>query len=163
MAAWDLGEGFEHKKGVRETPAAFEAFTVYLQLGRARTHKAVADVLGETMNNVRQYAKRYAWRERAAAYDAAQAQDRFADVKKEQEEQHRLAIMRFRDDQARRAKAMGGLAELMLELTRDKLEAMRAAGELPSEQQLSNLAKTVATLADTSMQDRKSTRLNSSH
>lgn len=151
-AAYDFGQGFDHKKGKQETPAAFQALTCYLQLGRERSQKKVAEVLGESLSIVHQYAKRYAWRERAAAYDADQMQARFSEVRQQRESEHRAAILRFRDDQARRARAMGKLAELMLELTEDKLMAMRDAGELPSEQQLSNLAKTVATLSDTSMQ-----------
>lgn len=151
MPAYDFGQGYDHKRGKQESPAAFEAFTCYLQLGRERSHKRVAEVIGDNLPIIAQYAKRYAWRERAAAYDADRMQDRFAEARKEREEQHRQAILKFRDDQARRARAMGKLAELMLELTEDKLLAMRDAGELPSEQQISNLAKTVATLADTSM------------
>ena len=46
---------------------------------------------------------------------------------------------------------MGDLADLMMDLTAEKLQAMRAAGELPSEQQIANLAKTVASLADMAM------------
>lgn len=151
MAVWDFGTGYDHKSGRAETPAAYEGFVTYLQLGRTRNHKTVADMLRQNLKTVEQWAKRYAWRERAAAYDAAHVVRRFEEIKAEREEQHKEAIRKFRDDQARRAKAMGNLAELMLELTQEKLMAMRAAGELPSEQQLSNLAKTVATLSDTSM------------
>ena len=39
----------------------------------------------------------------------------------------------------------------MMDLTREKIQAMQAAGQLPSEQQISNLAKTVASLADMAM------------
>lgn len=150
-AIYEFGQGYAHKKGKAETPAAYEAFTCYLQLGRQRSHKKVAEIVGETVRIVQQYAQRYAWRERAAAWDADQMEQRFAEVRKDREAEHRAAILKFRDDQARRARAMGRLAELMMALTEEKLQAMQAAGELPSEQQLSNLAKTVATLSDTSM------------
>ncbi len=40
-------------------------------------------------------------------------------------------------------------ADLMVELTTEKIQAMRAAGELPSEQQIANLAKTCSTLQET--------------
>lgn len=151
MALWDFGAGYEHKRGKSETPRAYEAFVTFLQLGRERNLPAVAKILSETRANVEQWSKRYAWRERSAAYDAAHIATRFEEVRNQREEEHRKAIKKFRDDQARRARAMGNLAELMLDLTQEKLMAMRAAGELPSEQQLSNLAKTVATLSDTSM------------
>ena len=151
MAAWEHQQGYEHAAGVKESAAAYEAFVCYLELGRKRTMKKVAKIVGEPEPMISQYGKRYAWTKRAAAWDADQIRQRFDEVRKKREEEHREAILKFRDDQARRARAMGGLAELMLDLTQEKLLAMQAAGELPSEQQLSNLAKTVATLSDTSM------------
>jgi|TARA_Y100000289_G_scaffold31047_1_gene30730 tRNA(Ile)-lysidine synthase TilS/MesJ len=151
MADWDLGQGFAHKKGKVETASAYEAFTLYLNLGTRRSQRQVATILNVSLKTVETYSKRYAWRERAAAYDADAIKKRFKEVAQNREEEHRKAIAKFRDDQARRAKAMGNLAELMLDLTQEKMQAMRAAGELPSEQQLSNLAKTVATLSETSM------------
>lgn len=151
MADWDFRQGFGHKKGKVESANAYEAFTCYLNLGKRRSQRQVAVILDVPMKTVETYAKRYAWSDRAAAYDAHQMKKRFEEVRNNREEQHREAIAKFRDDQARRAKAMGNLAELMLDLTQEKMQAMRAAGELPSEQQLSNLAKTVATLSETSM------------
>lgn len=151
MAEWDLGQGFAHKKGKVETANAYEAFTVYLNLGKRRSQKQVCAVLNTPIKTIETYSKRYAWRERSAAWDANEIKKRFDEVRQDREEEHRKAIAKFRDDQARRAKSMGNLAELMLDLTQEKMQAMRAAGELPSEQQLSNLAKTVATLSETSM------------
>lgn len=151
MADWDFRQGYGHKSGKVESAGAYEAFTCYINLGKPRTQRQVAVILDISLKTVETYAKRYAWTERAAAYDAHQMSKRFEEVKNTREEEHRKAIAKFRDDQARRAKAMGNLAELMLELTQEKMHAMRAAGELPSEQQLSNLAKTVATLSETSM------------
>lgn len=148
---WELNQGFQHKRGKQESPAAFEAFTAYLQLGSQRSQAEVCAITGQSRNMVRIWSKDYAWKERAAAWDGWQMSQRFTEVRADAEQKHRAAIERFRDDQARRARAMGNLAELLLDLTREKVEAMRAAGELPSEQQLSNLAKTVATLGETAM------------
>ena len=151
MAAWDFQSGYENAPGKIETPPAYEAFVCYLELGRKRTFKKVAKILNEKELIVNQYAKRYAWTKRAAAYDAANIKERFDEIRKQREQEHKEAILKFRDDQARRAKAMGNLAELMLDLTHDKMLEMQDQGQLPSEQQLSNLAKTVATLSETSM------------
>lgn len=148
---WHHGLGFESRAGKAETPAAYEALTCYLQLGKSRSHKSVASVLGRATSQIKTWSRLYNWKMRTAAYDAAQIKDRFKEAREANEAQHRAAILRFRDDQARRARGMGNLAELLMDLTREKVEAMRAAGELPSEQQLSNLAKTVATLGECSM------------
>lgn len=148
---WLYGRGFDAAKGKKETPAAYEALTCYLQLGKERSHKAVAAVLGRATSQLKTWSRLYSWKARTAAYDAAQIKDRFKEAREESEAKHKAAILRFRDDQARRARGMGNLAELLMDLTQEKVEAMRAAGELPSEQQLSNLAKTVATLGETAM------------
>lgn len=148
---WTFGHGFETKRGRKESPAAYEALTCYLELGANRSHKQVAAILGRHLSQLKTWSRNYSWKDRTAAYDAHQIQNRFKESRAENEAKHRAAILKFRDDQTRRARGMGQLAELLMELTQEKVEAMRAAGELPSEQQLSNLAKTVATLGETSM------------
>jgi len=151
MAIYEYNQGLT-KRGKRETPEAFEAFTTYLELGpRERSAKKVAAILGCTEGNIRNMIKRNNWVERAAQYDADNVKRDFAEARKARQEQHKRAIEKFRKEQERRAQGMGDLADLMMELTSDKLQAMRAAGELPSEQQISNLAKTVASLADMAM------------
>jgi len=134
----------------KETPKAAQAFACYIELGRERTVAKVATVLGIAGQRTRDWAVKYHWRDRAAIYDSRAMKNRFSEVNGERAEQHREAIRKFRVDQDRRAKAMGDLADLMVELTTEKITAMRAAGELPSEQQIANLAKTCATLAETS-------------
>lgn len=151
MAIYEHNKGFEGKSGKQESPEAFSAFTTYLELGRGRTNQKVAEILGISRSAVSQFAKKYNWRERASAYDADQVKQSFAEVRKEKQAKQKQAIRRFRDEQLRRAQGMGDLADLMMELTTEKLQAMRAAGELPSEQSISNLAKTVGSLADMAM------------
>ena len=151
MAKYDVGQGFKGKPGKFESPKAFEAFTAFLQLGRQRTIQKVADFMGVSKSAIVTMSRNYAWKDRAAEYDADQVKATFADVRKEKQEAQKRAIRKFRDEQLRRAEGMGDLADLMMDLTSEKLQAMRAAGELPSEQQISNLAKTVASLADMAM------------
>lgn len=141
------------KKGAKiETPEGYEAFIAYLELGRDRTFDKAAKIVGIAFTTARDLAHRFSWTERAAAYDADQMRDRFKEVKKEREAKHRETINKFREQQHQRALAMGDLADLMLDMTTEKLNAMRAAGEHISEQSISNVARTVASLADMSMQ-----------
>lgn len=150
MAIYDHNQGFDNKRGKRESADSFAAFTVYLELGRERSLKAVASIIGTSVGNVANMSKKYAWSGRAAAYDADQVKATFAEVRKEREAAHRVAIRRFRDDQERRAKALGQLGDLMLDVATEKILAMRAAGEHISEQALSNVARTVASLHEMS-------------
>lgn len=134
-----------------ETPKAYEAFTAYLELGRERTLKSVAKLLDITWAACANYSKKYSWQERAADYDADKVRSRFSEVRREKEEEHRVAIRLFREAQERRAKSLGELGDLMLDVATEKIEAMRAAGETISEHSLANIAKTVASLHEMSM------------
>lgn len=150
MAIYDLNQGLTGRTK-KETPESFEAFTIYLELGRGRTAQKVASVLGVSKDHIAKWMRRNNWRERATHYDADRVKENFKEVREKRAAEHKAAIERFRKEQERRAHGMGELADLMMELTSEKLMAMRAAGELPSEQSISNLAKTVASLADMAM------------
>lgn len=149
---YDHNKGPKKKGAGRETHTGFEAFTAYLLLGRERNISKTAKIVGISYNTCKDLSQRFCWPERAAAYDADQIKARFAEVKKAREKKHREEIDEFRHRQHTRAIAMGDLADLMLDMTADKLNAMRAAGEHISEQSISNVARTVASLADMSMQ-----------
>lgn len=153
MAIYDHNKGFDRgsKDRVSESPEAYGYFTIYMELGRERSYGRVGEMTGTTEGNIRKFSKRYNWRERCAQYDADKVRATFADAREENRKKHHEAIKRFRNEQMNRAQGMGDLADLMMELTAEKLQAMRAAGELPSEQSISNLAKTVASLADMAM------------
>ena len=150
MAIYDYDQGLTGRNR-SETAAAFEAFQVYLELGHDRSARKVAEVLGTAPDNMSKFCKRNNWVARAAAYDADKIKEDFRAVREARAKHHKKAIEKFRVEQERRAHGMGELADLMMELTTEKLQAMRAAGELPSEQSISNLAKTVASLADMAM------------
>lgn len=157
MAIYDHNTGFDKSKSrskngaLIESAKAYECFVIYLELGRDRNLETVAKISGASIAGIRKYCQRYNWRERSAAYDADKVRDRFKDVRSEREEKHRKQIKIFRDDQERRAKALGELGDLMLDIATEKIESMRAAGETISEQSLSNIAKTVASLHEMSM------------
>ena len=152
MAIYNHNKGPKKYGAGRESPQGFEAFTAYLQLGRQRTIKKAAEVAGIALTTCKDLAKRFCWTERAAQFDADQMKARFEEVRRERETRHREEINKFRERQANRAIAMGDLADLMLDMTTDKLTAMRAAGEHISEQSIAQVARTVASLADMSMQ-----------
>jgi len=148
---WDHGHGFGHKIGAKETAKAYKAFTCYLELGDQRSLKKVESILGYGFNHLQDFMKKYAWTDRAAAWDAHQVKERFNEVRANHQREHREAIEKFRIEQERRAENMGMLADLMLDMTMDKLNAMRAGGEYISEQSIANVSRTVASLAEMSM------------
>jgi hypothetical protein len=58
-----------------ETPRAFSAFMTWFQLGRARSHAALADKLGESLGTVKNWSSKYAWAERLHTYQAGLLQE----------------------------------------------------------------------------------------
>lgn len=151
MAAYDHNQGFASKAGKKEGPEAYSAFVTFCELGKGRNLRKVSQLVGTGYENIKRLSKTYNWMERAAAYDADRVRADFAAVRKEREDEHRAAIRRFRNDQERRSRALGELGDLMLEVCVDKVQSMRAAGEQISEQTLSNIAKTVSSLHEMSM------------
>lgn len=149
--SWDHKQGYGHKLGKSESAKAYKAFTCYLELGDQRSLRKVEAILGMGFNHLQDFQKHYAWTDRAAAYDAAQVKARFNEVRGNHAREHRAAIEAFRIEQERRAESMGMLADLMLDMTMDKLNAMRAGGEYISEQSIANVSRTVASLAEMSM------------
>lgn len=149
---YDHNQGPKKYGASRETPEGYEAFVAYLELGRERTVGKAAKIAGIALTTAKDLAKRFCWTERAGAYDGDQMRQRFDEVRKARHRKHRAEINSFREKQHVRAMAMGDLADLMLDMTTDKLNAMRAAGEHISEQSIANVARTVASLADMSMQ-----------
>jgi len=66
VAVWDQGQGI---KGGSESPESYDRFVQFLELGSDRTLTALAKVLGVSYQALQQTAKRFSWRERAAAWD----------------------------------------------------------------------------------------------
>jgi len=57
------------EKYSEETPQAYEAFTVYRDLGAGRTFTAVAEKLHKSCSLIRRWKEKWFWEERAAAWD----------------------------------------------------------------------------------------------
>lgn len=66
MPEW-TDKAWERQAG--ESEKAFEAFTVYRDMGEERTFTAVCRKLGKSRTLIDRWNKRWNWRERARAYD----------------------------------------------------------------------------------------------
>ena len=75
---------WERRKG--ESPLAYQAFVVYRDLGAARKFVAAADAVGKSTSLVRRWAARYDWRDRAWAWDVAQAREAEDALRQQREE-----------------------------------------------------------------------------
>lgn len=144
---------YDHNQGInetRESAKAFEAFTIYLELGPDRSTAKVAEMLGCTPNNVKQWAKRNNWVDRSAAFDADRVRERFKAIREEREEKHREDLIRFSIEQENRAIGLADAGDLLLTLVMAKLNAMVEGDVLIQEDNIDKLLRVVATLGETS-------------
>lgn len=91
-----------------ESVKAYEAFTTYLNLGAARSQKAVSEELSKSRQLIGRWSATYKWVERTAAYDADIQQKAHADaVKKARKmsERHISIALKLQE------KALAALAE----------------------------------------------------
>ncbi|MFM7269069.1 MAG: hypothetical protein ACKOZT_10880 [Cyanobium sp.] len=70
MPIWERGQGHTSRT---ERPDAYSRFRAWLELGPARSLAAYAAALGISRQALSETARRYCWRERAAAWDRAEA------------------------------------------------------------------------------------------
>lgn len=106
---------FERQPG--ETARAFEAFCVYREGGAARSLVGTAQKLAKNSTTIKEWSAKWAWVERAAAFDADvrrradaaedEALKRFAAKRAKQQ-------MRFRDDQVKIGREMIAKGRQML-------------------------------------------------
>lgn len=145
---WDFKEG---GRGFRETPAAYRTFQAYLHLGPKRTLAAAAKVLGIPAKRLSDYSSRYCWPERTAAHDAAQVKKWAQEVREDFETSHKAELLKFRQEQQRRAKGLGEVADLLINVTRRTLEEMDQQQVPVEPEQLAAVCRTAAALADAAM------------
>tara|TARA_Y100000287_G_C14127492_1_gene308079 strand:+ start:232 stop:801 length:570 start_codon:yes stop_codon:yes gene_type:complete len=146
---WDFRQG--GKPGHRESTEAYRCFRIYLELGRERNNKIAAEVAGQNKQIVDQYASKYQWAKRAAAWDAVRVTELSEEAREEFNTTHKKALIAFKKDTARRAESLGKVADLLITVTTDTLEDMVASGEPVDRQQLAAIANTAAKLAEVAM------------
>ena len=139
------------KKGVKETPEAYRCFKIFLEIGRNRNLKQVANIAQKSYAQIEHFSKHNNWQERAAYYDASIVERWNLETKKEFEKQHKKALTKFREDQHRRAEALGHVADLLIDVTTESIDEMRSSGEVIDRQQLAAVARTAAALADAAL------------
>lgn len=78
------GKPWEQQPG--ESGPAFEAFSIYRDLGAGRTVAAVTEKLQKSDSLLRRWKNKWSWRERVIAYDSAIAEEARRKIIKERKE-----------------------------------------------------------------------------
>ena len=148
---WEYGH--RTKKGEIEAPGHYQYFRdYYLPLGPGRTIPAAAKAAGLTKSAFTNLSAAGEWRERARAWDAHNAAEWRLEVDEEAKAAYQAELRRFREDQQRRARTLGRVADLMIAATTRTLEAMEAEGSYVEPEQLATVARAAGSLVTVSME-----------
>lgn len=78
-----------------ETTKAYEAFSVYRDMGPQRSHEKVSQVLGKSIALMNRWSRRYNWVERVAQADKDETKNRQEQAIKYRVKEHRQRIKEF--------------------------------------------------------------------
>jgi hypothetical protein len=147
---WEYGH--RNAAGFLEQPRAFKLFVdYYLPQGLTRSNTRTATAAGVPVHSINKYASRDDWAERAAAYDHENAKAWKVEVDEEAKAAYQGELRRFREDQQRRARTLGRVADLMIGASTRTLEAMEARGGYVEPDQLATVARAAAAIVEVSM------------
>jgi hypothetical protein len=119
-----------------EPAADYAALLQYRDLGPGRSLRQGAVVTGVSESTLRRIAKRWTWKERLQAYDAAFLERMAVSGAEAEQARHRAQLVAFRDAQHRRAEQLADAAERLLELVVESTRKHLAAGTLLQPAQL---------------------------
>jgi hypothetical protein len=119
-----------------EPAADYAALLQYRDLGPGRSLSQAAVVTGVSESTLRRIAKRWTWKERLQAYDAAFLERMAVSGAEAEQARHRAQLVAFRDAQHRRAEQLADAAERLLELVVESTRKHLAAGTLLQPAQL---------------------------
>jgi hypothetical protein len=114
----------------------YAALLQYRDLGPGRSLSQAAVVTGVSESTLRRIAKRWTWKERLEAYDAAFLERMALSGAEAEQARHRAQLVTFRDAQHRRAERLADAAERLLELVVESTRKHLAAGTLLQPAQL---------------------------
>ncbi|MEN9767415.1 MAG: hypothetical protein RLZZ32_1375 [Cyanobacteriota bacterium] len=140
---WRNPEGMDHVAAplpferLPDEPAAdYAALLQFRDLGPGRSLSQAAVVTGVSESTLRRLAKRWKWKERLLAYDAAFLERMAVSGAEAEQARHRAQLVAFRDAQHRRAERLADAAERLLELVVESTRKHLAARTLLQPAQL---------------------------
>jgi hypothetical protein len=147
---WEYGHRV--RNGQIESTRSFQFFVdYYLPLGPTRSAKSAARAAGAPSNTLQKYSADGDWPERARAWDAHNASQWRTEEDAKAKAAYQGELRKFREDQQKRARALGRVADLMICATTRTLEEMEASGGLIDPEQLATVARASASLVEVSM------------
>lgn len=150
---WAFTRGYKvNIAGRHENEEQFRAFQFYLNNGGTRTLESTAEFCDRTPGTVSDWAKKYNWDRRCAAYDKKQLALTFKEANKVERSQHRKAIQEFREANEEQARQMMEVSSDLMNIIQQRIAKASAEGEDIPMALVSGLMRAAANISDSGRQ-----------
>jgi hypothetical protein len=135
----ERGPAYEFRHGYRlsqagghESADQFAAFQMFMRMQGERTYAGVGKATGHQESTIKKWAQTFNWNHRAAQYDKKQMAITWKEAEKLQRNQHKEAIIHFREASEAQAKTMMQVSEDLLRVLQKRiLDAEQNNEEVP--------------------------------
>ena len=150
---WAFTRGYKvNAAGRHENEEQFRAFQFYLNNGGHRTLESTAEFCDRSPNTVAEWAKKYNWDRRCAAYDKKQLALTFKEANKIERNQHRKSIQEFRQANEEQARQMMDVSSDLMNIIQSRIAKAQAEGEDIPMALVSGLMRAAANISDSGRQ-----------
>lgn len=120
--AYDFKHGYNlQDAGSHESSDQYAAFQIFMRMQGERSYAGVARITGHQEVTITKWAKNYNWHHRAAQYDKKQMAITWKQAEKLQKNQHKQAIIEFREATEAQAKTMMQVSEDLLRVLQKRI------------------------------------------
>jgi len=150
---WSFTRGYKvNVAGRHENEEQFRAFQFYLNNGGSRTLESTAEFCDRDPQTISQWAKKYNWDRRCAAYDKKQMAITFKEASKAERIQQRKAIQEFREANETQARQMMEVSSDLMNIIQQRIAKAAAEGEDIPMGLVSGLMRAAANISDSGRQ-----------
>lgn len=150
---WSFTRGYKvNIAGRHENEEQFRAFQFYLNNGGNRTLENTAEFCDRDPQTISQWAKKYNWDRRCAAYDKKQMAITFKEASRAERTQQRKAIQEFREANETQARQMMEVSSDLMNIIQQRIAKAAAEGEDIPMGLVSGLMRAAANISDSGRQ-----------
>lgn len=151
--AYEFKHGYNLRDaGQHENSDQYAAFQVFMRMQGERTYAGVSRITGHQEVTITKWAKNFNWHHRAAQYDKKQMAITWKQAEKLQRNQHKQAIIEFREATEAQAKAMMQVSEDLLRVLQKRILDAEQNGEEVPMALVSGLLRAAASINEQSRQ-----------
>jgi hypothetical protein len=141
-----------NKAGIHESSDQYVCFQKYLLLQGSREWKELASITNHHDVTLSRWAEMFNWEKRAAEWDRRQMAIVWKEAQKFQRNNHKEAIVEFRESSERQAKMMANVSEDLLRVLGKRIAKAEEEGEEVPMALVSGLLRAAANISEQSRQ-----------